>query len=106
MDKTKRGVCAVIFISRRNGEDPQGYEIAAEAMAIEAARQPGYIGIDSVRDPHGEGITVSYWRDEAAAAAWRAHGEHSLIRAAGRAHWYDRYEVEVADVTRGYSWAR
>lgn len=106
MNKTKRGTCAVIFISRRNAADPQGYEKASEDMAAEAARQPGYVGIDSVRDASGEGITVSYWADEAAAMAWRAHAGHSLIRAQGRTDWYDRYEVVVADVSRGYSWAR
>ena len=106
MDKTKRGTCAVIFISRRNAADPQGYDKAAEVMAEEAARQPGYVGLDSVRDASGEGITISYWADEAAAVAWREHAEHSLIRAQGRADWYNRYEVVVAEVTRGYSWTR
>ena len=106
MDKTKRGACAVIFISRRNTHDAQGYERAAETMVAEASRQPGYLGIDSVRDAAGEGITISYWESEGHALAWRAHADHSAIRDQGRRDWYDDYEVIVADVTRSYRWQR
>lgn len=104
MTETKRGLCAVIFISRRNGRDEEGYAAAAEAMGAEAARQPGYAGIDSVRNADGHGITISYWKDEASAAAWRNHAAHSAIRDKGRALWYDHYELIVAEVTRSYSW--
>lgn len=106
MDKTKRGACAVIFISHRNDRDAEGYEAAAEVMGVTASRQPGYLGINSVRDPSGEGITISYWENEAAALAWRAHFEHAATRERGRAEWYDRFEVIVSTVTRDYSWQR
>ena len=75
-------------------------------MDAEAARQPGYIGMDAVRDGDGEGITISYWQDEAAALAWRAHVGHSAIREQGRAHWYERYRVIVTEVSRFYVWER
>jgi len=100
------GAVAVIFISRRNQSDPEGYDAASAAMDEEAARQPGYIAIESVREPGGEGITVSLWEDEASALAWRDHAAHAAIRARGRADWYDRYHVIVATVTRDYRWAR
>lgn len=106
MDGTKRGAVAVIFVSRRNGRDSAGYDAAAAAMAAEAARQPGYLGIDSVRDGQGEGITISYWADEAAALAWRRHAGHAAIRAQGRHDWYDAYEVLVTTVIRDYRWSR
>ena len=106
MDGTKRGAVAVIFKSRRNGRDDAGYAAAAAAMDAEAARQPGYLGIDSVRDATGEGITVSYWADDAAAQAWKAHTGHAAIRAQGRADWYDSYEVIVARIEREYRWQR
>jgi heme-degrading monooxygenase HmoA len=104
MDRTERGQVAVIFISRRNGNDPAGYAAAAAAMEAEAARQPGYVGFESARGNDGLGITVSLWEDEAAAQAWRDHAGHSIIRDRGRALWYDSYEVIVAAVTRAYAW--
>ena len=41
----------------------------AERMADLSARYPGFLGMESVRDTEGVGITVSYWRDETAVRA-------------------------------------
>lgn len=107
-----KGAIAVIFSSRRRagGEDDAradaDYGAAAQAMEAEAARQPGYLGFESVRGPDREGITISYWADEASAIAWRDHAGHAAIRARGRAEWYDRYRVVVAEVTRSYIWEK
>ncbi len=100
------GEIAVIFRSQRNGRDAPGYYAAAEAMERLAGAQPGYRGIVSTRDGEGQGITVSYWTDDAAAIAWRDHPEHAAIRARGRAVWYDSYEVIVTRIERRYRWRR
>ena len=102
----RTGQVAVVFLSQRRGDDEQGYAAAAAAMEALAAAQPGYRGIDSARGADGFGVTVSWWADEAAALAWRAHAEHATIRERGRAEWYDRYEVAVATVDRSYHWER
>ncbi|SEN52941.1 Heme-degrading monooxygenase HmoA [Sphingomonas gellani] len=102
----RTGQTAVIFVSRRNGLDEAGYAAAAARMDALAATQPGYRGVESARDVHGFGITVSYWADDAAARAWRDQAEHAATRAAGREGWYDAYSVTVATVTRTYSWER
>lgn len=102
MDRT--GQIAVIFLSQRTVDDDAGYAAAAEAMDALAARQPGYRGVDSARGADGFGITVSWWANEASALAWRAHPEHAAIREQGRAEWYSRYEVAVAEVGRSYTW--
>lgn len=106
MEGERVGQIAVIFASQRNAEDDAGYDAAAATMDALAAEQPGYRGISSARDAKGFGITVSYWSDEASAKAWRDHPDHARLRAAGRAHWYDSYEVVVAGVTRDYDWRR
>lgn len=96
----------MIFLSGRNGADPDGYGVAAEAMGRAAAIRDGYLGIDSVRDGDGVGVTISWWRDEAAALAWRDDPDHARIRDQGRALWYDWYRVIIASVERAYDWAR
>jgi len=101
-----QGAIAVIFVSLRTDEDRAGYHAAAQAMAALAARQPGYLGMDSARDADGLGITVSYWADEASALAWRAVADHAAVRALGRARWYAHYRVIVSGVTRAYEWRR
>lgn len=94
---------AVIFSSLRTPGD-QGYAAVAERMASLAAAQPGYLGIESARDPEtGLGITVSYWADDASARAWKQVTEHERAQANGRRLWYSDYVVRVARVERDYT---
>jgi heme-degrading monooxygenase HmoA len=95
---------AVIFTSQRNREDLEGYAEAAARMLELAGQQPGYLGVESVRDADGVGITVSYWRDEASILAWKQHAEHAATRDRGRRDWYTRYITRVAKVERAYDW--
>lgn len=97
---------AVIFRSVQT-DDTAGYGETAERMDALAAQQPGYLGIESVRDAAtGVGITVSYWRTEADARAWKRVAEHAEAQSTGRARWYRGYSVEVATVTRAYGFQR
>lgn len=100
------GTIAVIFVSRVTGVDTEGYGEAAQAMGALAVQQPGYLGVDSVRDATGLGITVSYWADEAAALAWRKNAEHAAIRDMGRERWYRDYSLHVATTGRSYDWQK
>ncbi len=100
------GAIAVIFLSGRTAADAAGYAEAAAAMERAASTQDGYLGIDSARGDDGVGITISWWRDEAAALAWRDDPDHARIREAGRQLWYDWYRVIVATVDRAYGWTR
>ena len=106
MDRDRTGQTAVIFVSRRAEGDDAGYAAAAAEMDRLAAEQPGYRGVDSARDADGLGITISYWADEASAAAWRDHPLHAETRARGRASWYDDYRVAVGTISRSYDWTR
>jgi heme-degrading monooxygenase HmoA len=106
MKYPREGQVAVIFVSQRTDEDADGYSEAAGAMAALAALQPGYAGVESVRDSGGLGITVSYWVDDTSAKAWRDNPDHARIRDLGRARWYDWYVLEVTRVERGYRWSR
>lgn len=94
---------AVIFTACRTGVDDEGYGDAAARMDALAATQPGYLGIESVRDPASRvGITVSYWATEDDARAWKRVAEHVEAQRLGAERWYERYEVRVATVTRAY----
>lgn len=90
---------AVIFTSLRT-EGDRGYAAMAARMEELAATQTGYLGIESARDRLG--ITVSYWVDDAAAAAWKGVAEHLGAQQRGREAWYADYQVRVATVTRSY----
>jgi heme-degrading monooxygenase HmoA len=90
---------AVIFTSLR-AEGDNGYADMAERLEALALEQPGYLGIESARERVG--ITVSYWADDRAAAAWKQVAEHQLAQHRGRTSWYTDYQVRIATVTRSY----
>jgi len=92
---------AVLFTSRRREEPDDGYDAAAARMEELAAQQPGYLGIESAHDGDNR-ITISYWRDEAAIAAWKANAEHEVAQRDGQARWYSQYVIRVARVERAY----
>lgn len=92
---------AVIFTSKRT-EGDRGYAAMAERMVELGSCQDGFLGIESARGADGVGITVSYWRDEAAIAAWKRDIEHQQAQRAGQAAWYEDYHVRVAKVERAY----
>jgi heme-degrading monooxygenase HmoA len=94
---------AVIFASQRTPADDEGYGAMAERMLELGSQQPGFLGIESVRDEQGFGITVSYWETEEAIRAWKADAEHRVAQQQGHRAWYEHIELRVAHVTRARS---
>jgi heme-degrading monooxygenase HmoA len=92
---------AVIFTSQRT-EGDSGYGEMADRMVELAAQQPGFLGVESVRDARGVGITVSYWKTAESISAWRANAEHLDAQRRGRGDFYSDYFVRVAHVERAY----
>jgi heme-degrading monooxygenase HmoA len=97
---------AVIFTTRHTGVDDDGYHAMAERMGELSSQQPGYLGIESVRDADGVGITVSYWATHADALAWKLVAEHAGAQQLGREVWYSGYRTRVATVERAYGFDR
>ena len=58
---------AVIFSSIQT-IDNKGYNETAGRMLELAARQPGFLGVESARETLG--ITVSYWKDLESIKSW------------------------------------
>ena len=90
---------AVIFTSLRTDGD-NGYGEMADRMNELAAQQPGFLGIESVRD--GLGITVSYWDSLEAIKHWKANLEHQEAQKSGRERWYSTFRIRIAKVEREY----
>lgn len=93
---------AVIFTSMRTGGD-RGYDAMAGRMVELAAAQPGFLGVETARDPGtGLGLTVSYWASAEAIRAWRENAAHQIAQETGQRVWYADYQVRVAKVERAY----
>jgi heme-degrading monooxygenase HmoA len=95
---------AVIFTSIRHQDGADGYGAMADLMLASAARQPGFLGVESAREEIG--ITVSYWASLADIARWKQDSEHLLAQRLGRDSWYDAYQVRICRVEREYGFER
>ncbi|MEU4300701.1 antibiotic biosynthesis monooxygenase [Kitasatospora aureofaciens] len=86
--------------------DQSGYS-ETDARMKELVRDiPGYLGMDYAQSPGGLAITVGYFRDAEALAAWRTDVEHRAAQQRGRAEWYQRYSLHVAKVERSHGFVR
>lgn len=91
---------AVIFTNQRALDDGTDYRIAAQRMEQLVREQPGFLGVESVRDAAGFGITISYWHSEDAALGWKQNTEHLAVQERGRSRFYESYVLRVCTVHR------
>ncbi len=90
---------AVIFTSLRT-EGDKGYGAMSDAMEKLARQQPGFLGVESVREVVG--ITISYWESLEAIKNWKANTAHLFAQQQGREKWYEQYKVRICKVERDY----
>lgn len=64
----------------------------------------GFISIERFQSVSDEGriLSLSFWRDEAAVAAWRMLEAHRAAQAEGRVRVFHDYRLRVAHVVRDY----
>lgn len=91
---------AVIFTTLRTEKGVDEYGAMAAAMVELAAVQPGFLGIESARE--GLGITVSYWENLDATAAWKRNAAHGVAQKRGREEWYSAFRLRICKVERDY----
>jgi heme-degrading monooxygenase HmoA len=95
---------AVIFeVWPTNGRKTDYMDHAADLRA-ELDHVDGFISVErfqSLSDPD-KLLSVSFWRDEAAVAAWRRHDGHRATQSAGREGIFRDYRLRVATVVRDY----
>lgn len=89
---------AVIFTSQRTDAEMAMYGVTSERMIELAQQQPGFLGLETVREETGLGITVSYWRDREAIAAWGEHAEHRVAQKLGRQEFYSWFQLRITKV--------
>ncbi len=90
---------AVIFTSMRAPGDA-GYGAMADRMMQLVRDQPGFLGVESVRDTGGVGITISYWDSLEHIRRGQQHAEHLEAQQRGRSEWYARFKLRVCRVER------
>jgi heme-degrading monooxygenase HmoA len=95
---------AVIFEVKPHPEHLQEYlDLAAELRPL-LEQIDGFLSIErfsSLTEP-GKLLSLSFWRDGAAVAAWRNLEQHRSTQALGRSHVFADYRLRVAEVQRDY----
>ena len=94
---------AVIFTSQRTHVDDNYSEINDDLEKL-AVDQKGFIKVESLRNPDGFGISVSYWETAEDARAWKLNQPHAKAQEKGKKDWYIWYDVKICEVQREYSW--
>lgn len=95
---------AVIFeVTPADGRREAYLDLAARPKP-ELERMDGFLSVErfqSLTDP-AKLLSLSFWRDEAAVAAWRNLPAHRATQAAGRGGVFAGYRLRVAAVLRDY----
>ena len=95
---------AVIFeVEPADGERDAYFSLATEMKPL-LSTVDGFISVErfqSLADP-GKILSLSFWRDEAAVAAWRRSGPHRGAQIEGRSLIFRDYRLRVAHVLRDY----
>jgi heme-degrading monooxygenase HmoA len=95
---------AVIFeVSPAPGEQNHYLDLAA-ALRSDLEKMDGFISVErfqSLTTP-GKLLSLSFWRDEEAVAAWRNHARHRAAQAQGRGGVFSDYRLRIASVIRDY----
>ena len=95
---------AVIFEVWPKPERRRDYLDLAAALRPDLEAIDGFISVErfeSLSEP-GKLLSLSFWRDEAAVAAWRQRAGHRAAQAKGRGGIFADYRLRVAGVIRDY----
>ena len=98
---------AVIFeVVPAEGRAQDYFDLAA-ALKPELEKIDGFLSVErfeSLTTP-GKYVSLSFWRDEAAALAWKQHAEHRAAQETGKARIFADFRIRVAEVVRDYTLA-
>lgn len=95
---------AVIFEVRPAEGQRARYLELAGALRAELEMIDGFVSIErfeSLVEP-GKILSLSFFRDEAAVAAWRNRTSHRATQALGRGGVFEDYRLRIAAVVRDY----
>ncbi|QNQ08471.1 antibiotic biosynthesis monooxygenase family protein [Sphingomonas alpina] len=95
---------AVIFEVWPAPHERDHYLDLAARLRPQLDRIDGFLSIErfeSLAEP-GKLLSLSFWRDEAAVAAWRNTPDHRATQAKGRSGVFTDYRLRIAGVSRDY----
>jgi len=96
---------AVIFEVTPRENCTDAYLAIAASLKPQLETFDGFISIErfqSLSEPR-KLLSLSFWRDEEAVAAWRRVEDHRQAQMTGRTQLFDSYRLRIAAVIRDYT---
>lgn len=95
---------AVIFEVQPGPHQTDAYLDLAAALLPELEQVDGFLSVERFRSltQPDKLLSLSFFQDEAAVAAWRTLSSHRTAQKAGRQGIFDRYRLRIAHVVRDY----
>lgn len=90
----------VLFRSRLTGAAGEEYRSLDALLEQKGRAAPGFVDMKSFTAADGERLTLVWWKDLETLRQWREDPVHRAAQEKGRALWYERYDMEVAEVVR------
>ena len=94
-DQDHDGPWVTIFRSRLRPEEVDDYRTMAVEMDRLARTMPGLVEIKGFTADDGERLTLVTFADRVSHDAWRDHPRHRVAKGAGRARFYQQYQLQV-----------
>ena len=98
---------AVIFEVEPLEARAERYFELAESLRPLLEASDGFVSVERFESKTRPGryLSLSFWRDEAAARKWRCQVDHQAAQQQGRRSVFASYRIRVAEVVRDYGMA-
>ena len=99
-------IVVVVEVTPKEGKAQDYFDLAA-ALRPELEKVDGFISVErfeSLTAP-GKYVSLSYWRDAEAVAAWHGTANHAAAQARGKSEIFADFHITVADSIRSYTMA-
>ena len=99
-------IVVVFEVTMKPGQGPRYFDLAA-GLRPELEKIDGFLSVErfeSLSTP-GKYVSISFWRDQAAVAAWRGNADHGVAQTLGKAEIFADFRITVAESLRSYTLA-
>tara|TARA_Y100000588_G_scaffold96936_1_gene105038 strand:+ start:525 stop:863 length:339 start_codon:yes stop_codon:yes gene_type:complete len=100
-------VIVVVFeVTAKAGKAEAYFDLAA-ALRPELEQVDGFISVErfeSLTTP-GKYVSLSFWRDADAVAAWHGTANHAAAQSRGKSEIFEDFRITVAESIRSYTMA-
>ena len=99
-------IVVVFEVTTKAGKAEAYFDLAA-ALRPELEQVDGFISVErfeSLTTP-GKYVSLSFWRDEDAVAAWHGTANHAAAQSRGKSEIFEDFRITVAESIRSYTMA-